>query len=252
MKPSTKGVVDVVFCLDASGSMEPCIDGVRRNVGAFIDGLGGDRNRSIDCRLDFLAHSCDEAATVMRTMSLRRGNMDLISALYGQKPEPSAFFSTDAAEVRAGLSAIDAFGDEAMLIAFDICLDFPWRPRGGCHRVVVMLTDEPLESNASAKNQRRMVGALIEKIHALGVMLFLVGPKSAGYEELAEADKSQYQQVGQTQDGLGTLDFARVLAHIGKSVSVSQLQGAPEKPVRRALFGQDRWMPTQSAITSGK
>ena len=72
MKPSTKGVVDVVFCLDASGSMEPCIDGVRRNVGAFIDGLGGDRNRSIDCRLDFLAHSCDEAATVMRTTSLRR------------------------------------------------------------------------------------------------------------------------------------------------------------------------------------
>ena len=58
--------------------------------------------------------------------------------------------------------------------------------------------------------------------------------------------------MGQTQDGLGTLDFARVLAHIGKSVSVSQLQGAPEKPVRRALFGQERWMPTQSAITSGK
>ena len=32
MKPTTKGVVDVVFCLDASGSMAPCIDAVRKNL----------------------------------------------------------------------------------------------------------------------------------------------------------------------------------------------------------------------------
>ena len=139
-----------------------------------------------------------------------------------------------------------------MLVALDMCLDFSWRPRGGCHRVVVMLTDEPMESNADAKGQRKMVGVVIDKIHTLGVMLFLVGPKSAGFEELAEADKSQYQQVGQTQDGLGSLDFARVLAHIGKSVSVSQLQGLPDKPVRRALFGQDRWTASQAEITSGR
>src|SRR5205823_8840036 len=138
----------------------------------------------------------------------------------GQKPDPGALFTTDFTEVRSGLSHVTVFGDEAMLVALDLCLDFPWRPRGTCHRVVVLLTDEPLEANANAREQRRLVGTLIDKIHALGVMLFLVGPKSEGFEELAEADKSQYQQVTQTQDGLGTLDFARVLAHIGKSVSV--------------------------------
>jgi hypothetical protein len=252
MRPSTKGVVDVVFCLDASGSMAPCIDGVRRNVGAFLDGLTGNTGRAIDCRIDFLAHSCDEAGTVLRTTSLRRSNMDLIAALYGQKPDPAAFFTTDAAEVRAALNRVDVYGDEAMLIALDLCLDYPWRPRAGCHRVVVMLTDEPQEANADAKTQRHMIGALIDKIHALGVMLFLVGPESAGFNELAEADKSQYQQVAQTQDGLGTLDFARVLAHIGKSVSVSQLQDRPDKPARRALFGQDRWSATQTEIKGGK
>jgi hypothetical protein len=249
---STKGVVDVVFCLDASGSMAPCIDGVRRNVGAFLDGLSDDTNRRIDCRIDFLAHSCDEAGNVMRSDSLRRHGPELTSTLYGQKPDPGAFFTTDMAEIRAGLNGVDVYGDEAMLVALDLCLDFPWRPRGGCHRVVVVLTDEPLESNADAKGQRRMIGAVIDKIHALGVMLFLVGPKSAGFEELAEADKSQYQQVGQTHDGLGSLDFARVLSHIGKSVSVSQLQGSPDKPVRRALFGQDRWTASQVEIKSGR
>jgi len=252
VKPTTKGVVDVVFCLDASGSMAPCIDGVRRNVGAFLDGLGVNTSRAIDCRLDFLSHSCDEAGTIMRNDSLRRSGPDLLAALYGQKPDSAAFFAADAREVRTALAAVQVFGDEAMMVALDLCLDFPWRARGSCHRVVVLLTDEPLEANADAKNQRRMVGPLIDKIHALGVMLFLVGPKSEGLEELAEADKSQYQQVAQTQDGLGTLDFARVLAHIGKSVSVSQLQGTPDKPVKRALFGQDRWTVTQEEIKGGK
>jgi hypothetical protein len=114
-----------------------------------------------------------------------------------------------------------------------------------------MLTDEPLEANAPLPGYQGYLNGLIEKIHALGVMLFLVGPKSAGLETLAEADKSQYQQVGQTQDGLGTLDFGRVLAHIGKSVSVSTLQAAPEKSVRRATFNQDRWIVGQGEIRGG-
>ena len=29
---STKGVIDLVFCLDASASMRPCIDAVRRRL----------------------------------------------------------------------------------------------------------------------------------------------------------------------------------------------------------------------------
>jgi hypothetical protein len=117
---------------------------------------------------------------------------------------------------------------------------------------VVVLTDEPLESNADARNQRKRIGAIIDKIHALGVMLFLVGPKSEGFNELAEADKSQYQQVGQTHDGLGTLDFARVLSNVGKSVSVCTLQGTGDKVVKRALFGQDTWIPSQAEILGGK
>jgi hypothetical protein len=251
--PSTKGVVDVVFCLDASGSMAPCIDRVRRNVGTFLDALAGDTNRKIDCRIDFLAHSCDETGTLVRSTSLRRNGAELVAALYGQKPDPGAFFSTDPGEVRAGLRDVTAYGDEAMLVALDLCLDFPWRPRGQCHRVVTVLTDEPLEANAAAQSHKRMIGSVIDKIHALGVMLFLVGPASPGFDELAEADKSQYQRVGQAHDGLGSLDFARVLAHIGKSVSVATaLQGGPERGVKRALFGQDTWTASQAEITGGK
>jgi len=254
MQPSTKGVVDVVFCLDASGSMAPCIDGVRRNVGAFLDGLAGDANRKIDCRMDFLAHSCDEAGQLFRSESSRWQNQDLISRLYSANTTPADFFTTEPSTIRSGLDRVAVYGDEAMLVALDLALDFPWRLRAGCHRVVVMLTDEPMESNAPANgtSQASRIGEVIDKIHALGVMLFLVGPKSAGLDELAEADKSQYQQVQQAEDGLGSLDFARVLAHVGKSVSVANPQGQPERPVRRALFGQDRWVASGLEIKGGK
>ena len=62
--------------------------------------------------------------------------------------------------------------------------------------------------------------------------------------ELAEADKSQYQRVGQAHDGLGSLDFARVLAHIGKSVSVAApLQGGAERTAIGKKLMQ-LWLPS--------
>lgn len=252
MISTTKGTVDVVFCLDASGSMAPCIDGVRRNIGVFLDGLADTSNRRMDCRLDFLVHSCDETGNLIRSSSLRCQGLEVIDALYGQKRDSGAFFTRDAAEIMAALNAVRVYGDESMLIALDMCLDYPWRPRGECHRVVVLLTDEPLETNAAARTQRKMVGRVIDKIHALGVMLFLVAPKSAGFNELAEADKSQYQQVAQSLDGLVSLDFARVFSHIGKSVSVAAIQSTPDKMVKRALFGQDSWVAANELIQGGR
>lgn len=247
MRPTTKGVVDVVFCLDASGSMAPCIHGIRRNVRSFLDGLSGPNVR-VDCRFEMLAHSCDESNGTFRLQSLRLENLNLVHALYGGNRPAADFWTADPGVLQTALDGVQVYGDEAVVVALDIALDYPWRPRAGCHRVVVLLTDEPMESNAHAQEQRQKVSAVIDKIHALGAVLFLVGPPSPGLSELAEADKSQYQKVAQTQDGLGSLDFAKVLAHIGKSVSVSALQGGAEKPTQRALFDQDRWAVTNNPI----
>jgi hypothetical protein len=252
MATSTKGVVDVVFCLDASGSMAPCISAVRKNLDSFLDALGGDANRKIDCRLDFLIHSCGEDGGLVRSKSLNKSGEDLIRALYGQAPQPSAFFTTDRNAIRNALRDVDVYGDEAMLIALDMTLDYPWRPQAGCHRVVVMLTDEPLEANAIWAAQKGKLDALIDKIQKLGVKLYLVGPSSPGLETLAEADKCLYQKSAQSYDGLVALDFNKVLGQIGKSVSASLLQGRPETGVRRALFGQDQWVASDESIRGGR
>jgi hypothetical protein len=252
MATSTRGVVDVVFCLDASGSMAPCIDGVRRHLDAFLDALAGDSNRKIDCRLDFLAHCCGEDGGLVRSKSLNTSGEELIRALYSQAPRPGAFFTTDRAAVRAALRDVEVYGDEAMLIALDMVLDYPWRPLAGCHRVVVLLTDEPLEANAVWPAQRAKLDAVIDKVQRLGVKLYLVGPASPGLDTLAEADKCLFQKAAQTYDGLGSLDFAKVLGQIGKSVSASVLQARPEAGVKRALFGQDQWVASDESIRGGR
>src|SRR3954465_4810159 len=38
-RAKTKGVADIVFVVDISGSMAPCIDALRKNIEAFIDSL---------------------------------------------------------------------------------------------------------------------------------------------------------------------------------------------------------------------
>ena len=45
-RAKTKGVADIVFVVDVSGSMSPCIDALRKNIEAFINSLsqGGPNN----------------------------------------------------------------------------------------------------------------------------------------------------------------------------------------------------------------
>ena len=46
-RAKTKGVADIVFLVDVSGSMAPCIDALRRNIEVFVDSLSkGDANNA--------------------------------------------------------------------------------------------------------------------------------------------------------------------------------------------------------------
>jgi hypothetical protein len=173
----TTGVVDIVFLLDASDSMRPCIDGVREHLGDFIRGLETGTQQRMDYRLDFLAHCCDSSGGPFSISTLRNSGVGVVTALY--KPgRPESFFTTDPDELSSGLRKVQVAGDEATLVALDFALDFPWRERRSCHRVIIALTDEPLETGALVAEQRAKVSALIDKIQALGVMLFIVGPES--------------------------------------------------------------------------
>ena len=231
----TKGTVDVVFCLDASGSMAPCIEGVKSHIASFVDGLKKGGQRNWDLRLDYVAHW---SINGLHMESLHEPN--LAEALYqtfstGQNQRGTRLFTTDIEEFKRGLSEVDTIGDEISLFALDSCLDFPWRQTDECHRVVVFMTDEPTSSGARMQEQKSKLQALMQKIMDLRVMLFIVGPECPVYDELAEVNKSEYEVI----DDLFSINFSHLLAGIGKSVSVSQTsQQSTEPKARRELYGQ--------------
>ena len=239
---STKRIADVVFCMDASASMRPCFAAVREHVGTFVNTLQGDLQTKWDVRLDFLAYSTGETGDgngVFDFRSLRTQGLKLLDSLYKQGGRSADFFTNDVEDFKRGLAAIKVGGDEASFIALDTALDFPWRAAAACHRVVILLTDEALETGVLKPQQMEKIPALVDKIHGLRVLLYLVGPSSAAFDQISAADKSEYNIVTDTHNGLATADFSKILGSIAKSVSVSALQAAPATTgVSPGLFGQ--------------
>jgi len=257
---STKGVADVVFCLDASDSMKPCIDGVKTHISSFLEGLKSDGQRTWDVRFDFLAHQTvrGEGGVIghwhFSLYHSEPGN-DVVSVLYmgqqGQQGQRGSFFTTDIAEFKRGLDKVEVQGDEGPLVALDSCLDFPWRKAGECHRVVIFMTDEPFETSSAPETERQFLEELLQKTQDLKVLLFIVAPDSPAYEELAEVDKSEYEAVDGQSTGLANVDFRKLLSGIGKSVSVStanQQGSTAEKRVKRGLFGQADWGTMEGSV----
>ena len=232
---STKGTADVVFCLDASASMGPCIEGVKSHIASFVDGLNDGGQQSWNLRLDYVAHW---AGPGLHMESMHEPN--LVAAFYGSSStqQGARLFTSDLEEFKGGLSRVQTGANEASLAALDSCLDFPWRPAGESHRVIVFMTDEPTSGGQETEKQEGKLPELIQKIMDLRVLLFLVGPECPVYEELSEVDKSEYEMI----DGLSSVNFNNLLSGIGKSVSVSQTsQQSVEPTIKRELYHQSAW-----------
>jgi hypothetical protein len=247
-------VADVIFCLDASGSMGPCFDALRKHIQSFVKGLESGVQSRWDLRLGLLAYQAGDSAGggIFGFQGLVDSGMQLVTSLYQPKGAQSGvrYFTSDIGQFVSALENVLVRGDEATFIALDTALDFPWRDGAHCHRVVIVMTDEALETGIQVAAQTAKIDDLIEKLHALRVKLFLVGPESEAYQSLCEADRSEFQVLQDAHDGLENADFKQILAEIGKSVSVSALQ-EPATPVkaRRALFGQDKWTGVNADIT---
>ena len=237
-----RNCADIVFCIDSSGSMQPCLEAVQRNIGKLLEGLAEQgQGCTWDVRFDFLAF-CDTRDGVHKMASTHMGVVSIINKIY-HKHDASGFFTRDLSEFRAALSQVQPDGEEMHLLALDVAMDFPWRPSSDCHRVVVLLSDEPVESGVDAEEQAAQVDAIIAKAMDKRIKLFIVAPESDVFYRLSAADRCEYTDLESMQDGLQSVDFSRMLEAIGKSVSVSQsYEGGSNEP--KPHFGQDTMTET--------
>ena len=199
-RAKTKGVADVVFLIDVSGSMSPIIDALRKNIEAFVDSLssGGANN----------------AAPVRDWRGKVAGYRDIEAAgsegLEWLEDNP---FVRDVGALKAQLAALLAQGGgdepESLLDALYKVATMEaspkgaqaedankWRYRSDAARVVVVFTDAAFKETMSIQEAKG--GALQDVanvIMANRIILSLFAPNFEGYDRLSQIDKSEWEVV---------------------------------------------------------
>jgi hypothetical protein len=209
-----KGIADVVFVMDTSGSMSPVIEAVKNHIVTFVDSINSNSQMPIDLRLGLVSHFTDGGD--------RRGihHWDFTSSV------------SDFKQALQSCDKMPASADEFGLPALDRALDFPWRPVS--RRFVVSFTDEPVSGGQEADFQRSRLQDLGAKFGQLRVNGYLIGPTCPDYDALGRFPRMI--RVVLPHQELATYDFGRFLSDLGRTVSQSSEQQAPSA-VSQNLYG---------------
>lgn len=222
-----RGVVDLVFLIDATGSMAPCIDALKKNIDTFVTSLTtADPNGGAVVR-DWRA----------KVVGYRDFDVDAV-------PIEDNPFVTDADALREQLARLVAGGGgdepESLLEGIYHLTQMPqtgksdpprpdaWRHRSTAARVAVVFTDasykEPL-----AKPRGATFGDLVLQITAARLILSVFAPNMPCYEKLSSIDRSEWNVVeggSNPQESLklyttDQANFRTVLDQLAKTISKS-------------------------------
>jgi hypothetical protein len=246
---------DIVFCIDASGSMSPTFEAVRAHVFELLDALKGDVQRSWDVRFDFLAYNTafdcgGKDGMIFKTVSKK--NMEVIDGLYKSSYDAnggssSGFFTTDIGEFQSALKDVECKGDETTAVALDMAADFPFRDATTCHRVIILLTDEKMETGSNVQECDSKLTELAKKLQDRRIALYMITPQSDMFDTLSQIDKCEWTVVNDESNGLSNVDFSKLMQSIGKSVSVSQTStSASIDPM--PLFNENTWTAHDNCV----
>ena len=199
-RAKTKGVADVVFLIDVSGSMAPIIDALRKNIEAFVDSLssGGANNAAPvrDWRGKVVGYRDIEAASsegiewiedhpfVRDTAALKEQLASLRAQGGGDEPE----------------SLLDALYKVATMEATpkNSQSEDPnkWRYRSDAARVAVVFTDASFKETMSIPEAKGgSLQDVANVVMANRIILSLFAPNFEGYDRLSQIDKSEWEVV---------------------------------------------------------
>jgi len=225
-----KGVVDIVFLVDVTGSMGSCIEALKNNISTFIDVLTTqDAN-----------NSCPVKDWRARVVGYRDFEAD-------SEPFVDQPFVADASQLKSQLALLKADGGgdepESLLDALYKVISIgqtekgaepdprKWRYRSSAARVVVVFTDASYKETMVIPEAK---GGTYMDIANLAVndriILSIFAPDMPCYDHLAEIDKSEYEAIPVDSDGPQkaleryTADkehFKKTLTQLARSVSKS-------------------------------
>jgi hypothetical protein len=199
-RAKTKGVADVVFLIDVSGSMAPIIDALRKNIEAFVDSLssGGANNAAPvrDWRGKVVGYRDIEAASsegigwiedhpfVRDTAALKAQLASLTAQGGGDEPESllDALYKVATMEATSKGSQSEDAGK--------------WRYRSDAARVVIVFTDASFKETMSIPEAKGgSLQDVANVVMANRIILSLFAPNFEGYDRLSQIDKSEWEVV---------------------------------------------------------
>jgi hypothetical protein len=199
-RSKTKGVADIVFVVDISGSMSTCIDALRTNIETFIDSLSrGDANNAApvkDWRGKVVGYRDIEAAEAeglpwivdhpfVRDANALKAQLATLHAA-GGGDEPESLL--DALYTVASMEAIPK-GSQT---------EDPgkWRYRSDAARVVIVFTDAPFKETINIPEAKGgSLQDVANLVMANRIILSLFAPNFEGYDRLSQIDKSEWEVV---------------------------------------------------------
>lgn len=245
--------VDMIFVIDISGSMAPCLDSLRKHLDQLTQPLQGYVSH---IRFGLVAMSVTPVnnENIYSLNLLLSNGVTAFNKLYltssNAVNNENDFFTDDPQQFAKVLADLVPHGDEDMLVALDIATDMPFGPLSTTKRVIALFSDEPFEGGIQGSANNHRIPQLIEKLQQRHIQLFVAIPDSDAVQQLSTADRSEIELVAGGK-GLAGVNFELLLSQMGKSISGSSMQALAEPAYTRALFGQDKWVSTQTNIDTG-
>ena len=216
--------VDIVFCIDVTGSMTPIIDQVKANALRFYD----------DVQANLTAKGKNVDQLRVRVIGFRDFAADGAAALdespFFTLPDERASFS----EFVNGLVA-EGGGDapESGLEAVALAIDSPWTTTGDRRRqVIVVWTDQPAQQLDASVLPADIASRVPADFSALtdawedeqGRMgssskrLILFAPDGPGWSDISAVWENVVHHPSQAGGGLSEVDYGTIVDSIGNSV----------------------------------
>jgi hypothetical protein len=218
--------VDLVLCIDATGSMTPIIDQVKRSAQSFHDDL----RREMDAKGKVI-DSLRVRVVVFRDLNVD-GDQALSPSPFFALPEQAAAFSECVGAIYA-----DGGGDEpeSGLEALAVAIASPWSTEGVKRRqVIVVWTDASAHAlNGSAGSAPHDVQAAIPAnfddltdlwedqsgpMNPTAKRLILYAPDAYPWTDISNHWKAVIHHVSRGGSGLSDIDYRTILDVIAQSV----------------------------------
>lgn len=200
-------LADIMFCIDNSGSMTDCINGVRNTVNNFVASLesGVQGLSPVDWQIGLLNYSANEFIFV-----------DL---------------ANDTSHFKKKLEKREVSGDEFTPGAIDYAIsNASWR--SGAQRVIVVFTDESLKSGYSPSKSAGRFDKLMEKIVNSHIQIIYYGEQCPYYSQFTKCPKGEVNVVSD----FSGISFDELMTRLAVTVSSGNAFAGKEPVIKQLVY----------------